>query len=491
MLPIGLAYIVAAVKDLVEVEVIDPIAERVDCNNPTPYKRNTSILGLTPPEIVDAVKSKPDVCLISSMFSAEWPVTRDLINLLKKKYPETIIIGGGEHFTALPEYSLQNSELDVCVLGEGELTIRELIEEIQRTNKIPTHLEGTVVKMAGGSVRNPARKRIKNLEEIKLPAWEYFNVNRFLDVGVSNTANGIKGVRGMPLTATRGCPYQCTFCSNPTMWGNLWRARPVADVAAEMELWVRTYQATHFDFADLTAVVRKDWIVDFCNLMIEKKLNVTWGMPSGTRSEALDYEVLTLLQKSGCTDIDYAPENGSDYILKIMRKQINKDKMIESMKQCYKIGINAKANIIFGYPEEKRRHVLETFIYIFRIAKAGMNDLLVSSVSVYPGSHLYETFLKEGRIKLDEDYFLDLTSQGSLDVSECYSNFYSKHELYFFKVFGFAYFYMFSLILHPKRIWVLFKDIVIRRKGSTRLSMGIINIFTRTKNRFLNYGTAS
>lgn len=222
--------------------------------------------------------------------------------------------------------------------------------------------------------------------------------------------------------------------------------------------------------------------MDFCRLLIKENLPITWGLPSGTRSEALDYEVLKLLKQSGCNDLDYAPESGSETILKVMNKQINKDKMLASMKDCYKLGITTKANIIFGYPEEKRRHILESYAFIFRMAKAGIDDLIVTSVSAYPGSALFEQLKQEGKVTMDESFFLDLSSQGSLNVSPCYSYYYSKIEQHLFKIGGFAFFYLFSLFMRPRRLWILIRDLI-TGNGTTRLSMGLINISRRWWNR--------
>ena len=266
------------------------------------------------------------------------------------------------------------------------------------------------------------------------------------------------------------------------MWGVQWKARPPQDVLNEMKMWIEKYRINHFDFCDLTAIVKKSWIVDFCQLLIKENLGITWGLPSGTRSEALDYEVLQLLGKSGCNDLDYAPENGSEYILKIMKKRINKEKMLESMRDCARAGIKTKANIIFGYPEEKRKHVLETFVFIIKMAKAGIDDIIVTSLSAYPGSPLFTQLLDEGVITMDEQYFLNLSSQGSLNVSPCYSKHYSKKEQYFYKMSGFAVFYLASLLFRPKRIYILIRDLL-TRQGTTRLSMGLINISRRWLDR--------
>lgn len=479
-LPIGLAYVVAAIEDLVTIETIDAIGERPRNTDVTPYSKTTSVLGLTPKETVALAQKTPDVCLVSSMFSLEWPVTREVINLVREKFPQCIIVGGGEHFSAAPDFSLDHSALDVCVLGEGEATIREFTERLIKEGTLPLDVPGTVVRDPRSKkiIHNARRERIKAVESIRYPAWHLFNVDTFLKLGVGQMSTGGKEHRAFPLAASRGCPYGCTFCSNPQMWGTIWKARPPQDVLTEMKLWKERYGVTHFDFVDLTAIVKKEWILEFTKLLIRENLGITWGLPSGTRSEALDLEVLELLKQSGCNDLDYAPENGSEKILKVMKKMINKDRMLESIRACYKVGINCKANIIFGYPQETRKDVMDTIWFMMRMAFAGMNDVLVGAVSPYPGSKLFEELVAAKKINMDEEYFMQLAAQGSLDFSPSFNNHYSRWELHCFKVGSWALFYAVSLLARPARLWVLLRDLA-TGNGTTRLSMGLLNIFSR------------
>ncbi|MBI4403602.1 MAG: B12-binding domain-containing radical SAM protein, partial [Deltaproteobacteria bacterium] len=341
-----MAYVIGSIKDLVSLEVIDPIAEKPFISEVTPFRLGTSVLGLTPRQTVDRVITTPDLCLISSMFSMEWPITRLLIAEIRKRFPRCLIVGGGEHFSSTYEFSLLHSELDACVLGEGEQTARQLVWELCKEGRLPEGLAGTAVKSPDGKIIiNQRRDRIKDLSHLPWPAWELFNVRGFLDRGVSNTGNALVKHRAMPIVATRGCPYQCTFCSNHHMWGSQWHYRQPADVLSEMEWLINQYQANHFDFCDLTAILKKSWIVDFCKQLLARGLNITWGLPSGTRAEALNEETLKLLKESGCNDLDYAPENGSSRMLKLIRKQVDLSKMLTSMKACHKTGIKTKANI--------------------------------------------------------------------------------------------------------------------------------------------------
>src|SRR6185295_4349885 len=108
-----------------------------------------------------------------------WLLVRDLIARIRKRYPDCVIVGGGEHFNAAAEYSLANSDVDICVLGEGEATARELIERMTASaGAVPLDVPGTMVRerSTGRVIRNAPRARIKDLASVPLPAWESFNV---------------------------------------------------------------------------------------------------------------------------------------------------------------------------------------------------------------------------------------------------------------------------------------------------------------------------
>src|SRR5262249_38566659 len=130
--------------------------------------------------------------------------------------------------------------------------------------------------------RTAPRQRIRDVDAIPRPAWHLFPVSNYLDGGFTY---GVNLGRSMPILATRGCPYQCTFCSSPAMWTTRYYA--------------------------LTAIIKRDWILAFCRELERRGLDITYQLPTGTRSEVLDEEVLAALYRTGCRNICYAPESGS------------------------------------------------------------------------------------------------------------------------------------------------------------------------------------
>ena len=126
------------------------------------------------------------------------------------------------------------------------------------------------------------------------------------------------------------------------------------------------------------STVKRSWIIEFCNLLIDEQIDITWQLPSGTRSEALDMEVAELLYISGCRNLSYAPESGSQEVLRTIKKKIDFGNMLSSMRACVKVGMNIKANLICAFPEENWRHLFESFVSIVKMAWVGCHDLSIS-----------------------------------------------------------------------------------------------------------------
>jgi len=172
--PLGLAYVAAAIRNAgFNLRCVDALGEapfqRIILENP-----NFLAYGLSTPEIVERV-GQCNILGISLMFSHDWPVAKSVIRALRQANPKVTIICGGEHVNAIPEFCLQDCpEIDICVLGEGEETIVDLLKTLHgdcRLEKVP----GIVFRSNNSScVRTPPRARIRKLEEIAWPAWDLF-----------------------------------------------------------------------------------------------------------------------------------------------------------------------------------------------------------------------------------------------------------------------------------------------------------------------------
>lgn len=456
-LPIGPCYVAASVEKAgYNVSIVDAVGEAMfqvfgsDCG-----RYNTQ--GLSVSQIVERIPADAAVIGISMMFSVEWIHNREVAEGLRDAFPDATIIVGGEHATAVPELVLRTCPaIDFVVTGEGDLAFLDLVHGIFTgiaTDDVPgVHF----IDPEGGYHTGGLSPRIMNVDEMPRPAWNLIDVEHYF---IDNWTYGIATGRNMAIMATRGCPYQCTFCSNPFMWTTRYLMRDVNDVVDEIEDIVERYQATSIDFMDLTAITKKDWTMAFCNELKRRKLDVVWQLPSGTRSEALDVETLTALYETGCRLLVYAPESGSQESLDIVKKRLKLPNIIESMRQAARIGHTVKMNVIIGFPHENHRHVMASVFFAWKVAFIGAEDLNLAIFNPYPGSELFKQLCDQGVIgELDDDYFMRLLVQGSLSRAVSFTPHISPWFLAIARVAGMGGFYTLAYLTHPGRIWRVIRN---------------------------------
>ena len=477
--PIGPAYVggslVAAGH---HVTAVDAVGEALEQYTLLRGYKNIVVHGLTAEEIVERMDPDADVIGISSMFSVEWPITGLVIDAIREAFPNALIVLGGEHVTAAPDFSLESCDaIDVGVIGEGEATMLHVVEAYARGEGFE-NVPGIVYRGPDGQpVHNAPRPRIRDVDTIPEPDWTMWPVEQYID---RELTHGVNLGRSMPILASRGCPYQCTFCSSPQMWTTLWRARDPRQLVDEMKRYMERYDVTNFDFYDLTAIVKKDWIVEFCELLEAENLDITWQLPSGTRSEAIDDEVVELLYRSGCRSMNYAPESGSPAELKRIKKKVKLDRMLDSMRGAHRAGVKIKVNFIFGLPGETWEDVRNTFKFFAKLAWVGVDDIACFPYSPYPGTELFHELVESGKIVVDEEYFISLLGYTDIPNSTSYSEFISSRQLAMLNISGMAFFYALSFLFRPARA-VQFVWGVLTGDNSTKLTMALSN--TRRKRK--------
>jgi len=447
--PLGAAYIAAALEAAGHaVTVVDALGEAPLARSPAAHPALLAH-GLTIAEIVDRLPAEVDGIGVSVMFSQQWPHVAALIRALHQARPGAVIFVGGEHPTATwHDLLAHHPEVALCVLGEGEETAVEVARWIVAGGALDD-IAGIAFRRDGVPVRTPARPRIRDVDRIPPPAWHLFPLENYLAAGYGH---GVNRGRSLPLLATRGCPYRCTFCSSPEMWTTRYYKRDVARVVDEIAGYVERYGISNVDFEDLTAIIDRNWILAFCAELERRGLRITYQLPSGTRSEALDEEVLSALSRTGCRNITYAPESGSPATLARIKKKVHPERLLASMKTAKRLGVNVKANLMIGFPHERRRDVLRTIAFGARAAWLGVDDIPLFPFSPYPGTRLYDELAREGRVPaLGDDYFAGL---GYMDLVRTPSM--SRHigtlELSFYRTAGMALFYALSYARRPGRI---------------------------------------
>ncbi|MDD5656435.1 MAG: radical SAM protein [Elusimicrobia bacterium] len=448
--PLGVAYLTAYARQRGhEVAVVDAVGAAVDRLRPWPHRAKRLLQGLDRGEIAARIPPDVQVIGVSCMFTHAWPMVRELLRALGEAFPKARLIAGGEHVTALPEKVLEESPVLACALGEGEATLAELLDAFAEGRDL-AGVAGIAYRDAEGRIRRtPRRKRIMDVDSLPRPAWDLLDPLRY-EAGA--VFMGPKSGRSMPMLATRGCPYRCAFCASPLMWTQLWRPRRPELVIDEMQDYHRLYGATDFQFQDLTAVVRKDWIVAFCRELARRGLRFSWSLPVGTRAEAFDREVAQLLLAAGCDHVTFAPESASPRVLAAVEKKADLAQVERAALDCLAAGLRVCLFMIVGFPQESAEDLRLTRRWLRRMARLGVHEVAVSTFVPLPGTRLFAELGRVRPLTIDDEFCYGMTGATSLLTVRSWNPRLGDRALLWLKLRAMAEFFLISFLRRPWRL---------------------------------------
>ncbi|MCC6672874.1 MAG: B12-binding domain-containing radical SAM protein [Planctomycetes bacterium] len=454
-LPLGLAYVAAALRQAGhEVSAVDAVGLAPDQVTPA-STRGISQLGLRPEQIAERLDPAADAFAITNMWSFSWPVVRETIQLVKQRFPDKPIVAGGEHFNGLPAFSMEQSPIDFVVLGEGEEGAVELFGALQSGVTEFAQIAGIWYRDAAGKPVASARKRErkKDVDAIPWPAWDLFDVKAYDE---RKLVTGIHFGMTVPILATRGCPYQCTYCSSPGMWTTRWYARDPKDVVNEIEHYWKTLGATNFPFHDLTAIVKKEWIVSFAKELHTREMcgKITWQLPSGTRCEVIDDEVAGWLAKTNGRSLNYAPESGSAESRKRIKKMLKEESLIRAVKAAARHRLNVSAFFVMGFPHDTTKDLRETVRLARKLAFLGVTDMAYGFFFPIPNTELYRELEAAGRVSLTDQFLMTpiFANEGFVTEENNYSHHLSARQMTRWRWWTLVNFYAVSFAVRPWRL---------------------------------------
>jgi len=460
--PLGIAYLAAYAREHGhEPSVVDAVGAALRTFRRWPRRENRVTQGLDFDEILALVPRDAEVIGVSCMFTHAWPMVRELIIRLREAFPSARLIAGGEHVTSMYDTVLRETLVECCVLGEGEITLVELLDAFQSGRDL-RDVAGLALRGPDGTALKTAKRpRVADPDVLPWPAWDLVDPTGYMDHAVYQApATG----RTMLMLASRGCPFRCTFCSSPAMWTQLWKARKPEKVVDEIEEYMRRYGADDFQFQDLTAIVRKDWIVAFCRELIDRKLDITWSLPTGTRSEAIDGEVPRLLRASGCHHVTYAPESGSERILALIEKKVHLDHLEQSVRDSLAAGLTVCLFMVIGFPQEEKEDIRLTLAFMRRMARIGVHEVALSTFVPLPGTELFDTTKAVVPFVVDDEYCYWMGGATSLFGVRSWNPRISARRLLFLKYWGLVQFFGLAFLHHPQRLWRLLTNAVSGRQ---------------------------
>lgn len=452
---VGLAYINAVLtEDGNTVHIIDAAGEGIhqfsEING-----TNLVINGINADAIIGLISSDTQLIGISCMHTNKWIYDSYIIKKVKRAFPNVKIILGGEHASGDSKRILETmSEVDLCILGEGEDTIIEVVKHLRDGLSIDNISGVAFINDDGDYVQNKRRPRIKDPDKIPFPLWDGFPMDNYF---MAKSGIASFSCRSMPVVASRGCPYSCKFCTCKNMWDSKRFIRSPRNVIDEIKQLVEKYRVNHIDFLDLTFASGKKWNTEFCDLLESEKLNITWALPIGTRIENLDRELLFRFKKSGLNRILYSPESGSKSTLGKIEKKLDLKKFNQIVKASVSAGIIVKFAIISGFPGQTKWEVFQTVLFVIKAAFNGVSDIVCLAFVPYPGTDFYRELVDDGKL-IPEDYKISLSND--LRDMKSWSEHLTARPMPFISVGTMFIFYFLQYVFRPWRflatVWRLF-----------------------------------
>ncbi|MBI4043496.1 MAG: radical SAM protein [Candidatus Diapherotrites archaeon] len=319
-------------------------------------------------------KEKPDAVLIPSAtmtFAEDMDTLADL-----KKEVDFYSMSFGTHVTFETETALKNESLDIAILREAEATLAELLNVIDKGEKLDG-VKGIAFRENGQIRINEPRPWIQNLDELPFP-----NRKKIINYSYFNPL--VKKLPWTTAVTSRGCPARCNYCTSPTFYGNTWRARSAESVVAEMEEAAKLGFKEIF-YRDETFPADRRRVVELCNLIKERGLEMSWICSS--RVSTMDRELMQLMRNAGCHMIRLGIESGNQRVLNNIKKGATVQQAENVFTWSHEIGMETHAHLMMGNIGETMETINETISFIKRV---NPTTITVGAFTPYPGTPLFE-----------------------------------------------------------------------------------------------------
>jgi len=372
--PLGIVYLAAVAKNKgYNVEVLDSNTLEDD------------------KDFIKIIKnSKPDIIgfSVQSMFVEK---AFEYAKFAKEILPDSKVIFGGPHASVMPTETLQNPNVDMCMVGESEISFVQLLDAMNNGERLD-EVGNLFYKDKKGKVKFTKRLPfIEDLDTIPVPERDLLPMEYYF-----------KNIHPAPIITpythiitSRGCPFNCNFCqpTSDTMWGKKIRHRSPKAVCDEIEYLLKKYKLNMLEISADTFTANSKWVMELCKEITRRKIKIPWIATA--RVGTVTYEVLKEMKKAGCISVYVGVESGSQKILDILGKGTTVEQIIQYFKWCNELGIITNTSVMVGSPGETKETIMETINLIKKIKP----DYLVAYITTpLPGTNLYNYALEEGML---------------------------------------------------------------------------------------------
>jgi len=309
-------------------------------------------LKFTTNDVVQYAQEKKPLIIGISMMSMMLRQCFQLVKALQSGYPEGIIVAGGAHVNADP-YILSKMNVQYGFRGESEIVFSELCEKILG-DQIPVGIPGLITNN-NGKVEIQPPTLIPDLDVLPMPAYDLLPLDNYYSPNTN--------ARLISMISSRGCPYNCTYCSK--LQKTKFRSISVQKTIAQIEYLLNRFQIGWIEFVDEIFTLDRKRIITLCEGIINNKLQFRWG--AGTRADRIDEDLVQLMHQAGCQKLAFGVESGSESVRFNGNKKITNEQYFHAIDICKKNGIKTMGDYIFGHPNETKTDMQKTIRFALKL----------------------------------------------------------------------------------------------------------------------------
>ncbi|MEJ2194107.1 MAG: radical SAM protein [Ignavibacteriaceae bacterium] len=342
------------------------------------------------------------------------------LSKLGKEKGCTVIVSSSDSTDHYEKY-LDNGS-DYVLLGEAELTLGELLSNLEVNTYDLHHIHGLVYRNNHETINTGKREILKNLDSLPLPAWDLVNIDSYKKIWMEN-----HGFFSLNIATTRGCPFRCNWCAKP-IYGNRYNTRSPQEVVNEIEYLIKNYQVDHFWMSDDIFGLKPGWVQTFRDIVRDRKLIFKYKIQSRV-DLLLQEDTIDALAESGADTVWVGAESGSQKILNAMDKGTTIEQIYKATNLLKSKNIKTAFFLQFGYLGETKEDIRNTIDMLLDLMP---DDVGISISYPLPGTLFYDNVKDELKTKANWSDSDDLALMFRNNFSPKY---YKKLHRYVHKIY--------------------------------------------------------
>ncbi len=366
--PLGLAYLASVARSKGhDARIVDSLVE-----------------NLTFEEVRKIMEQySPDMVAITSTTSMI-PDAYEVAKIAKNISQDTATIIGGPHVTFVPEQTLQESQnIDYVVKGEGENPFSGILDIIEK-KKDPKEIRGIAYRNGNRILNNPPEVLISDVDSIPEPSWDLLPMDKY---EIDNTQFGT-------IMTSRGCPYNCIFCSSSLQFGKQWRGHSVERVIDELKTLRYKYNKRDIEFLDDTFTLNMKRAMELTDRIYKEGIDIRWS--ASARVNLFNADIAKNMKRAGAHTVYFGIESGSQKILDFIGKGTTLDLAKSSVRKANDAGLYTLGSFIIGFPDDTIKDVKTTIKFSKSI---GVTVAQFTIATPYPGTRLWD-YVMENKLLL-------------------------------------------------------------------------------------------